>query len=78
MIKALENSIEPEKLACANGQPEFSCSNTGSDGHLSIGYEGVISPDGNRRINPAFDLLFQEVIRIRKSRNPHEISSHIR
>jgi hypothetical protein len=78
MNEASENSNESEKLARANGQPEFSRSNTGSDDHLSIGYEEVISPDGNQRINQAFDLLFQEVIRIRTSRNPHEISSHIR
>jgi len=78
MSKASENSNKPQKLAYAKGQLEFPCSNAGSDDYLTVGYEAVVSPDSNQRIAQAFDILFQEVIRIRKSKKTHEISSHIR
>ena len=66
MSKANENSNEPENLAHTDGQTEFLRFDHGSSNHPSIAYEPVISPDGDDRINKAFDLLFEEVTRHQK------------
>lgn len=78
MSEANENSNTPENLAHTNGQTEFLCFDLGSGNHPSIAYEPVIASDGDDRINRAFDLLFQEVMTVRKINHPHEISRHIR
>ncbi len=64
MNASRQNLDGPGKLTPATGQRTVLC-----DG---IDYEQVISPDGDNRINKAFDILFQEVMRIRISKKPHE------
>ena len=68
MKKAHESSNGPEKLAL-EGQRELLCSDD-SFHCPSLGYEQATSSDSENRINTAFDILFQEVMNIRKSQNP--------
>jgi len=44
----------------------------------AISYEQSVSADSELRINRAFDILFEEVLRRRKSKIPNEINRHIR
>jgi hypothetical protein len=67
-----------ENLALEAGQREIECSIDVSCQCPTLGYEPAASSDGEDRINKAFDILFQEVMNIRKSNNPHEINRHLR
>jgi hypothetical protein len=78
MKKPPESHDNPDKLALEAGQGELLCGYDGSCHAPSFSYEQAISADGENRISKAFDILFQEVMRIRKSKKNHEISSHIR
>jgi hypothetical protein len=72
------NQSEPENLTSAEGQWGCLCDDICSGECPSLSYESVISPDSDHRIKKAFDIVFQEVARIRKLRKSHETSSHIR
>jgi hypothetical protein len=67
-----------EKLALSTGQPEFLCNNNASCCGPSLSYEPATDSDSEIRINRAFDILFQEVLRIRQANHPHEINRHLR
>jgi hypothetical protein len=77
MKEQRESPNELEKLALEKAQPELSCSSNGSRPWPILDYEPVTSPEGESKINKAFDILFQEVMRLR-IQIPHEISSDIR
>jgi hypothetical protein len=77
MNTSRENSNGTEKLTHTAGQQGFLCEGFGSSDRPSLSYEPVISPVGDNAIQKAFDILFQEVMRIRKSKK-HEINRHIR
>jgi hypothetical protein len=71
-----ENSNGSQKPACKVSQQKISL---GDSGHCPlVGYEPGTSTDAENRINTAFDILFQEVVRVRKSNNTHEINRHLR
>ena len=65
-------------LAGEERQQGFLCDDVCSDKPPRISYKPATSPGGDKRINKAFDLLFQEVMNIRKSKNTHETNGHIR
>jgi hypothetical protein len=77
MNTSRENSNGTETLTHTAGQQGFLCDCLGSSDRTTLSYEPVISPDGDNAIHKAFDILFQEVMRIRKSKK-HEINCHIR
>jgi hypothetical protein len=66
------------KRALPEGQPRVSRDDIDSCDVPSLSYEQATSADGEVRIHKAFDILFQEVMRIRKSKIPNETNSHIR
>jgi hypothetical protein len=68
MNEPRESSNEPENLALERGQQEFLRGGDGSCRCPSINYEPVTSTDSENRVNKAFDVLFQEVMNIRKSK----------
>jgi hypothetical protein len=69
MKKAHESSNGLEKLAHNQGELLRSCP--------SLSYEHATSLDSENKINTAFDILFHEVMSIRKSNNTDEINRHI-
>jgi len=68
MKEPRESSNELEKLALERGRQE-SLRGGGSHRRPSINYEPATSGDSENRINSAFDILFQEVISISKSKH---------
>jgi hypothetical protein len=62
MNASRDNSNTPQTLAPEDGRQEFPRDNTGSSKHPYISYQPVTSPGGDKSINKAFDLLFQEVM----------------
>ena len=66
------------KRALPEGQPMVSRDDIGSCDVPSLSYEQAVSADGEARIHKAFDILFQDVMRIRKSKIHNEINRHIR
>lgn len=68
MTEPREGSNEPERLAFQTGQPEMLLGGNRSRHHPSINYEPVGSADVESRINNAFDILFEEVMSIRKQK----------
>jgi hypothetical protein len=73
-----ESATGIEAPAPGKFQPEFPCNSNGSCCYTELSYEQSASLDGENRINKAFDILFQEVVRIKSSKTKHEISSDIR
>jgi len=67
MKKPHESSNKPEKLALVRGRQE-SLRSGDSRRHPSINFEQVTSADGETHVNKAFDILFEEVMNIRKSK----------
>jgi hypothetical protein len=78
MNTSRKNQSGPEKLITSDDHKKLLRDDICSDVCPSLSYESVISTDGDNRVNKAFDILFQEVMRIRKLNKPHEINSHIR
>jgi len=78
MNTSRKNQNGPENLTIAGGQRGILCDDNRPDGCPSLSYEPVISPDSDHRINKAFDIVFQEVMRVRKLKKSHETNSHIR
>jgi hypothetical protein len=78
-MNALREKQKPlPKVALPEGQSMVSRDDIDSSDVPSLSYEQAASADGEARIHKAFDILFQEVMRIRKSKIPNEINSHIR
>jgi hypothetical protein len=67
MREPRKSSNKPEKLALERGRQESLRS--GGSRRPAINYEPVTSADGENRINNAFDILFEEVMSIRKSKH---------
>ena len=78
MNMSLDDSDTPKDLAQKGSQQGASSGAIRFNKRQKISYELVTSPDGENAVNKAFDLLFQEVMRIRKSHKPHEINRDIR
>jgi hypothetical protein len=78
MNETPESSNRLETLTLEEARQELLCNNDGSCRCPGLDYERVTSSDSENRINKAFDILFQEVMNVRKSINPNEISSHLR
>lgn len=66
----LVSSNQTEKLRAEVGKHESFSSDDAVCHYPVLGYEPATSADSDNRINKAFDILFQEVINIRKSKFP--------
>jgi len=67
MREPRKSSNEPKKLALEKGRQK-SLRGGGSCRRPSITYELVTSADDEIQLNKAFDILFEEVMNIRKSK----------
>jgi hypothetical protein len=68
MREPRQSSNKPEKLAMEGSRQELLRGGR-SRRRPFITYEPVTSADGETRVNKAFDILFEEVMSIRKSNN---------
>lgn len=68
MSASHDSSNWPEKLVLEEGQRVLLYNGDGSSQCPVVDYELAVSAVGESQLNKAFDLLFQEVMSIRKSK----------